>query len=122
MSEAAKSIYFFSFWVLFNGIALLLIPEFFLGLLGVDESAAIVARIFGMVLLYLAFYYFMAGRQGQMTDFYRWTTYTRPTALIFAIIFFVTGQVSWLLIPFVMIDLLGALWTHLALKKDARPT
>jgi hypothetical protein len=122
MSAAAKSIYFFSFWVLFNGIALLLIPEFFLGLLGVSESAASVARIFGMVLLYLAFYYFMAGRQGQMTDFYRWTTYTRPTALMFAIIFFVTGQVSWLLIPFVMIDLLGALWTHLALKKDAGPT
>ncbi len=97
---------------------LLLTPEFFLGLLGVVESAAIVARIFGMVLLFLGFYYFMAGRHGQMTDFYRWTTYTRPTALLFAVLFVVTEQVSWLMIPFVLIDLAGALWTHLALRQE----
>jgi hypothetical protein len=118
VTSAGRSIYFFSFWVFFNGVALLLFPEILLWFVGIDGSADIVAQIFGMVLLFLGFYYFMAGRHEGMRDFYRWTTYTRPTTLLFAIFFVVSGQISWLLIPFVLIDVFGALWTHMALRED----
>ena len=120
MSQAAKSIFYFSFWVFVNGAVLLFFPNWMLALLGIDESAAIVARIFGVVLLYLAFYYFMAGRRGDMSDFYRWTTYTRPTAMLFALVFVLTKQVPPMLLAFVSVDVLGALWTWFALRNEMK--
>jgi hypothetical protein len=120
MSRAGTSIFVFSFWVLGSGVALLFYPTFMLGFIALSTSAALVARIFGMVLLILGFYYFMAGRHGGMTDFYRWTTYTRPAAFVIALLLVVTGQAPPLLIAFVMVDVLGAAWTFFALRQDAQ--
>lgn len=118
MSQAARSIYFFSFWVLLCGASLMLFPGLMLALMGIDASASVVARLFGMVVLILAFYYFQAGRLGTMTEFYRWTTYTRPAAFVLAVLWVLLGWASPLLIGFVTMDLLGALWTLWALRRD----
>jgi hypothetical protein len=118
VKRAAKSIFWFSFWVSGCGFVLLLFPQSLLDLLAIDRSAGVVARIFGMVLLALGFYYFMAGRHGHMTDFYRWTTYTRPAAFLLGMVFVVTHQIKVLLLAFLGVDLLGALWTFLALRRD----
>jgi hypothetical protein len=73
-----------------------------------------------MVLLFLGFYYFMAGRQGDMKNFYWWTTYTRPTALLFALVFIISGQIKPFFLAFVIVDLLGAFWTWNALRQDQK--
>ena len=118
MSRAARSIYWFSFWVFLCGAGLLFFPVQLLALLGLDASASVVARLFGMVVLILAFYYFQAGRAGTLTDFYRWTTYTRPAAFGLTALWVLAGQASPLLLGFVIVDLLGALWTIWALRRD----
>jgi len=120
MSNAAKSVYYFSFWVFASAIVLLLFPELLLDFMHIHHSASIIARIFGMVLLFLGFYYFMAGRQGDMKNFYWWTTYTRPTALLFALVFIISGQIKPFFLAFVIVDLLGAFWTWNALRQDQK--
>lgn len=118
MSQAGRSIWWFSFWVLANGLFLLLYPAPALALMTVDPSAEPVARIFGMVLLVVGFYYFMAGRHEAMTPFYRWTIYTRSLAFLVALVLVATGQAPPVLLLLVLVDVLGALWTWLALRRD----
>ena len=120
MSRAARSICWFSYWVLLCGAGLMLFPEQMLAVMGIDLSASLVTRLFGMVVLILAFYYFQAGRLGTMTEFYRWTTYTRPAAFGLAVVWVLVGWAQPLLIGFVVMDLLGALWTLWALRRDAQ--
>jgi hypothetical protein len=71
--------------------------------------------------LILAFDYFQAGRHGALTEFYRWTTYTRRAAFGLTAVWVVLGQASPLLLGFVTVDLLGALWTMWALRREAQP-
>ncbi len=119
-TRAAQSIFIFSFWVLGCGIGLLFFPALMMSLLNIPSSATLVAQIFGMVLLILAFYYFMAGRHGGMTEFYRWTTYTRSAAFVLSLGLVVSGQAPPVLMSFLLVDVLGALWTFLALRRDAQ--
>jgi hypothetical protein len=118
MTHAARSIYVFSFWVFACGLALGLAPQPLLGLMAIDASADLLARLFGMVLLFLGFYYFRAARAPGMTEFYRWTTYTRPLAFVAGVGFVAAGRAAPSLLGFVVVDLAGAVWTWYALKRD----
>lgn len=120
MNQAAKSIYYFSFWPFLNGLFLLLAPNVFLGIVGIDSSASIVARLFGMVLLFLSFYYFMAGRNPAMAPFYAWTIYTRMSAPLFVSLIVIYEHASPIILLFVSIDVIGALWTLRAVRDTAR--
>ena len=77
-----------------------------------------VARLFGMVLLFMAFYYFMVSRHEEMRLFYRWTTYTRSLALIITILLVIIGLAEPIVIAFVVVDAIGAAWTIWALRRD----
>jgi hypothetical protein len=68
-----------------------------------------------MLVLFLGFYYTQAARK-EMTDFFRWTVYLRSTVIIFFVIFVLLGLASPPLIMFGVVDLLGAIWTGLALR------
>jgi len=116
MNQAAKSIYYFSFWPFLNGLFLLFLPKLFLGIVGVDASASIVARLFGMVLVFLGFYYFMAGRNPAVSPFYEWTIYTRMSAPLLVSLIVIFEQASPIILLFVGVDVLGALWTLKAVR------
>lgn len=120
MSHAARSIRGFSLWVFLCGAGQLLFPAQLLALLGLDGSASLVVRVFGLVVLILAVYYFLAGRHGAMTDFYRWTTYTRPAAFVLVGVWVLIGWAPLALLGFVTVDLLGALWTLWGLRRNAQ--
>jgi hypothetical protein len=68
-----------------------------------------------MFLIYLGFYYTQAARK-EMTDFFRWTVYTRSTVIVFFAVFVLLKFAGPPLIMFGVIDLLGAIWTGLALR------
>jgi len=52
----------------------------------------------------------------EMTDFFRWTVYTRSTVIVFFAAFVLLGFARPPLIMFGVVDLLGAIWTSLALR------
>jgi uncharacterized membrane protein YuzA (DUF378 family) len=120
MTRAGRSIFIFSFWVLACAMPLMIFPGLMLGLLGVTSSSDVVARVFGMVLLFLAIYYFVAGRRAEFAPLFRVTVYTRASALPIVTLFVLLTGASPLIILFTVVDSLGALWTALALRADRR--
>jgi hypothetical protein len=120
MTRAGRSIFIFSFWVLACALPLMVVPGLMLGFLDIPPSGEVVARVFGMVLLFMAIYYFIAGRRAEFVPFFRVTVYTRASALPIITLFVLLTGASPLIILFTLVDALGALWTALALRLDRR--
>lgn len=59
----------------------------------------------------------MAART-ELTAFFRWTVYVRSTIIVFFALFVLTGAAGPTLLLFGVVDLLGALWTGLALRRS----
>ncbi|MBN2159428.1 MAG: hypothetical protein JW807_08530 [Spirochaetes bacterium] len=118
MTRAGKSIFYFGFWVLACGVSLMFFPEFCLNIAGIDLNDYITVRLFGMVLIYLSIYYFVAGQHPEFRPLYLTTVFTRSSALVLVIGFVLLGMAKPIVIGFVVVDALGALWTGLALRKD----
>jgi uncharacterized membrane protein len=115
MSKSARSVFVFGLYLAVLGIVLLVAPNFLLGMFGLPSTTEVWIRIVGMLVLFLGFYYTQAARK-EMTDFFRWTVYLRSTVIIFFVVFVLLGFASPPLIMFGVVDLLGAIWTGLALR------
>jgi hypothetical protein len=79
------------------------------------HTAEVWIRVAGMLVLFLGFYYTQTARK-EMTDFFQWTVYVRSTVIVFFAVFVLLGLASPPLILFGAVDLLGAIWTGLALR------
>jgi uncharacterized membrane protein len=115
MSNSARSIFVFGLYVAVLGIVLIVIPNFLLKAMSRTSTTEVWIRVVGLLLLYLGFYYTQAARK-EMTDFFRWTVYTRSTVIVFFAAFVLLGFARPPMIMFGVIDLLGAIWTGLALR------
>jgi hypothetical protein len=118
VSRAGKTVFYFGFWVLLCGLGMLLFPKLILGLMDIDASAAIVARLLGMLLLFLSSYYFVAGRRPQYRTFYWVTVGTRFSALLFVSAFVLFAGARPEMLLFVVVDIAGAVVTLLALRAE----
>ena len=115
MSNSARSVLVFGLYLVVLGIILLVAPNFLLGMFVLPSTTEVWIRIVGMLVLFLGFYYTQAAGK-EMTDFFRWTVYLRSTVIIFFVVFVLLGFASPPLIMFGVVDLLGAIWTGLALR------
>ena len=120
MSRASQSMFFFSFWIGICGITLFAFPDVLLDLAEIEMNPDILARLFGMVLIFLSTYYFLASKREYMQEFYRWTTYTRLSAFIIVIILWLANLAQPVIIAFAFVDFLGALWTIWGLSRDTQ--
>jgi hypothetical protein len=120
MSRAAKTMFYFAFYIVASSAALLLFPELILKLAGIPTEAAGLARMFGIVLAFLAIYYFTVSRYEEMRPFWRVTTYTRGSMFFIGLVLIYTGQAGWYLLPMVIIESASGLWTAWALKADSK--
>ncbi|MDQ3801612.1 MAG: hypothetical protein M3384_19490, partial [Acidobacteriota bacterium] len=118
MSGAAKSLFVFGIYLCGLGLLLLLVPNMLLQLFGVPQTSEVWIRVNGMFVLCLSFYYIQAAR-GELTNFIRWTILGRGAVVFyFAAFVLLVSSAPKALLLFGLIDLLSALWTWLALKKD----
>jgi len=74
-------------------------------------------RVVGMLVLFLSFYYTQAARK-ELTDFFRWTIYVRFSVVVFFTAFVMVGLAKPALIIFGVVDVVGAFWTHTALRSE----
>ncbi len=119
LSRAAMSLLIFGVYLIFMGIIFLFVPEIMFTLLAYPTPPDIMSRLFGMIIVLLAYYYIRAALQDEgMANFFLWTVHTRALVIVFFIIFTVLGLVSPLIIMFGVIDLACAIWTWWALRKD----
>jgi Kef-type K+ transport system membrane component KefB len=121
MSDSARSVFVFGIYLVILGIVLLIAPNILLGLLGLPSTHEVWIRISGMLLLFLAFYYIQAARK-ELKPFIQWTVYIRSTIIFFFVAFVLLGFVSPVLILPGIVDLLGAIWTGLALRSSQNVT
>ena len=70
-----------------------------------------------MILLLLGVYYVVLAR-GESAVFFRLTVYLRGSVIVFFTAFVLLGIASPPLILFGAVDLLGAVWTGLALRQS----
>ena len=118
MSQAAKSLFVFGIYLCGLGLILLLVPNLLLGVFGVPPTNEVWIRIVGMLVLCLSLYYVQAARN-ELTTFIRWTVWTRAAVIFFFAAFVLSVSAPKALLLFGLIDLLAAMWTGLALKRDA---
>ena len=117
MSKAAKSLFVFGIYLCGLGLILLLIPNLILPAFGAPPTNEVWIRINGMFVLCLSFYYLRAARS-ELTSFIRWTVWTRVAVIFYFAAFVLLVAAPKALLLFGVIDLLSAIWTWLALKKD----
>lgn len=118
MSRAAKSLFIFGIYLCGVGIALLLVPNLILQLFGLPTTGEVWIRINGMLLICLSFYYIQSARN-DLTNFIRWTVLGRAAVIFYLAAFVLLVSAPKAILLFGLIDLLSAIWTWLALKKDA---
>jgi hypothetical protein len=115
MSYSARTVFGFGIYLVILGITLIVVPNFLLGTFGFPATNEVWIRVVGMLVLILAFFYTQAARK-ELTNFFRWTVYARASVFVFFLAFVVLGLTQPALILFGAVDLLGAIWTGLALR------
>ena len=116
MTPAAKSVYYFGFYLYLVGATLIFIPNLFLSTLGIPETNEVWIRVLGVIVALIGFYYHQAGAKN-ISVFLPLTIPTRITVFIAFIILVILKMASPILIGIGGIDLAGAIWTFMALKK-----
>lgn len=115
MSKPATSLFIYGIYILLLSLVLMIVPNFFLSLFSFPLTNEVWLRVVGLLLLFLSFYDIQAARY-ELTVFFRWSIYTRGSAIFFFTVFVFLGYARPLLILFGFVDFLAAIWTALALK------
>lgn len=116
MSAAAKSVFYFAIYLAGLGLILLIVPNTLLTLFQLPTTNEVWIRVVGMLVLFLAYYYWQSA-QADLITFFRFTVTTRLTVILFFGAFVLLKLAAPTLILFGVVDLLGALWTRQALQK-----
>lgn len=117
MTSTAKSVFYYSFYMLGMGLALLFVPDLILGVFGFESTGDVWIRMLGLLAFCAGMLYFYCGRTNQ-TGFFRISV---PERIVFflgtaGIVLFCPADPALALIGGV--DLAGALWTAAALRNE----
>lgn len=115
MSNAARSVFVFSWYLLALGATLLLVPNLLLGIFGIAATEEVWIRVVGLLAGIIGYYYLQASRY-ELTAFLRATVWGRMTVLLCFAAFVVAGLAPPILLLFGVVDASGALWTALTLR------
>ena len=105
MTAAARSVCYFGFYLYVVGITLIAEPNFLLSTFKIPETSEVWIRVAGVLAFSIGYYYHRMGA-GNVASFFKHTVsvlleYISPALIIFGVV-----------------DLAGAAWTWLALKKE----
>lgn len=110
MSPAAKSVYYFSFYLLGAGLALFFFPNAVITLLGFPATPDVWIHLVGALTFILGVFFFSMARQ-EVRSFFYISMFGRGifiTGILALIIFY---QAPVMLLFFAAVDLVGLLWT-----------
>ena len=116
MTAAAKSVYYFGFYLYVVGLILIFIPNIFLNAIQMPETNEVWIRVVGVLAFLIGFYYHRTGATNNIS-FFKLTIPTRILVFVAFMSFVLLKYISMILIGFGAIDLLGAIWTWTALKR-----
>jgi len=117
MSKSARSLFVFGCYLGVLGLVLVTVPNPLLRIFQLPATNEVWIRVVGMLIIILCFYYTQVARK-ELRDFIQWTVYTRSVVILFFIAFVLLKYASPTLILIGVVDLLGAIWTALALRSE----
>ena len=121
MSKAAVSVFVFAVYLYLLGLVLVVTPGTLVRLFRFPEPDGLWIRVVGMLVIILGFYYSHAAR-AELRPFFVFTVIARSSVLLFFIAFVIAGLAPPMLILFVVIDCVAAMWTLAALRSEAAST
>jgi uncharacterized membrane-anchored protein len=119
MSNSAKSLQYFSYYLLLTGINLLFAPNLLLTTFGMPPTKEVWIRVVGMIVL-LLFVYYMAASKSESPLIFKASVFTRSSVILFFAVFVMMGLATPSLLFFGGVDLAGAIWTYAAMKKEGK--
>jgi hypothetical protein len=117
MRNSGRTLFVFGIYLILLGISMIAIPNTILGVFGLPATSEVWIRVAGVLVLVIAFYDVMAGRDN-LTSFLRWSVMARSFVIIFFGAFVLLGFAKPILILFGAIDLAGGIWTYMALRAE----
>ena len=118
MNSTAKSIFYYSFYMMGMGLGLFFIPNVILGLFGF-ETTEVWVRILGLLAFCAGILYFHCARTSQ-TAFFRVTVPERVIFFLGVVALVVFFELTPMLAAIGSVDLLGAIWTALSLRREGK--
>jgi hypothetical protein len=117
MTPAAKSVYYFGYYLVGLSIALIGFPNVLLPVFQLPETTEPWIRVVGVLVLNIGILYiYMAPTN--LTLFFTLTVYARTLVLVWFVLFVIAGWAAAPLILFGVVDLIGASWTYAALRRS----
>ena len=120
MSAAARSVFVFGLYALCAGLGLVFAPAPILGLLRFPPAADGWVRVVGVLAVCVGAFHIVSARN-ELRPYFRASILIR---LGFAIGLGTLVMMGWMpraLLLFASVDILGALWTGIALRRGERP-
>lgn len=114
MERAARTIYWFSGYLLVVGVTLAVIPNVLLAVLGLEETGEMWIRLLGMASIVLALYYFDAARSLNIS-FFTASLLGRGFAAAVLVVLAAAGN-PWQLLIVAGIELVSAAWTYTEMR------
>lgn len=108
----------FGCYLLLFGAALLFIPNMLLGFFSILPTSEVWIRIVGMLVIFLGIYCIVAARS-ELRPFMVWSVRLRASVILTFGVFVIAGLAPPVLLLVAAVDLVGALWTWRALRKEA---
>jgi len=117
MSAPARSVFFWSIYLLVLGTWLLVAPNLLLDGLGLPETEEIWIRVVGILAVILSLFFYDASTN-EARSFFVASVLARLFSATAFVVFWITGE-PWQLVVFGLIDALGAAWTYSTLRRSA---
>ncbi|MES2103173.1 MAG: hypothetical protein V4634_04080 [Pseudomonadota bacterium] len=121
MSKSAFSAKVFAIYLLTVGATLVVAPNFLLSIFRIPPTSEVWIHVVGVTVFMIGVYAWVAAKH-ENKAFLEASVYTRFLVFVAFVTFAVIGLASPMIVFFGLADLLGGIWTHFALKADARST
>ncbi len=115
MSKAARSVFVFGVYLIVAGLLFLLIPNVALGMFGLPGTEDPWVRVVGVIVIRLGYLYVSSARN-ELVAFFRATLTSRGIYIVLVVGLIIAGVLPPVLVLFPIVDLLGAVWTAMALR------
>lgn len=118
-SSSAFSVKVFGIYALLTGLNLIFAPNVLLGMFGIPATNEVWIRVVGVLAFNIGVYYWFAAKC-EAKAFFEATVYARGFVFVAFTAFVTLGFVNKALILFGVVEVAGAIWTWLALRKDSK--
>jgi hypothetical protein len=120
MSKSALSAKVFAVYLFVVGATLVVAPNALLSIFRMPQTSEVWIHVVGVVAFMIGVFAWVAAKH-EDKHFFKASVYTRFVVFVAFTTFAAIGWASPAIIFFGVADLLGGIWTHLALKADGRP-